>query len=104
MKDRFKKKKQKEKEIAAKHIKELFRQAELVSRKDMKLANRYVALARKISTRLKIRIPIELKRKFCKNCYTYLKPGLNARIRLNKGKKTYFCMSCGHYTRVPYKA
>ncbi len=103
MKQRFRKKKSEEKEIALERIKELFNQADEVVSEDQKLAKRYVTLAKNISTRIKVQIPKELKRRYCKNCLSYLKPGLNARIRLNNGKKTYFCMACQTFTRIPYK-
>lgn len=99
MRDKFRKKKQKEKEAALEMIKDLFAEAE----KRPKLAAKYVSIARKIATRTKTKIPLMLKRRFCKHCGNYLKLGLNARIRLNKGKKTVFCMNCGKFTRIPYK-
>lgn len=103
MKSYFKKKKSEEKSIAEERIKELFKQADEIFPKNKALANRYVKIARNISTRLKVRIPSDLKRRFCKQCMNYLKVGVNARIRLNKGKKTYLCINCGKISRVPYK-
>jgi ribonuclease P protein subunit RPR2 len=103
MSNYFKKKKEQEKQIAEKRIKELFRQAEIVFKKHPARAHAYVALARKIATRTRTRLPLEVKRRFCKYCGKYLQMGANARIRLNKGKKTYFCMECQHHFRVPYK-
>ena len=100
---RFRKKKSQEKSIAMERIKELFKQAEAVYIKKPGLASSYVALARRISTRTKTRIPRELKRRFCKHCGSYLHVGTTVRIRLSKGKKIYFCMNCGKYTRIPYK-
>ncbi len=98
MKAKFRRIKQKQKTIALDRIKELFRQAEARP----KMASRYVALARKISTRTKTKIPKEFKRRFCKGCNSYL-VGTNFRVRLTGGKKTYFCRNCNKYTRIPYK-
>jgi len=92
------KKKEKQRNIALERINELFRQAEAKP----KYADKYVALARRISTRTKTKIPKEFKRRFCKHCNSYL-VGTNVRIRLNRGKKTYFCKNCEKYTRIPYK-
>lgn len=96
--NKFQKRKNRTKEIALERIEELFRQAEL--RPNM--AERYVILARKISSRTKTKIPLQYKRRFCKHCNSYL-VGTNSRIRLTRGKKTYFCMNCKTYTRIPYK-
>ncbi len=101
MANKFARKKSEVKTVAEQRIRALFREAALT--RNTNLSNRYVAIARKISSKLKVSIPKELKRRFCKHCGNYLKPGLNARIRLNKGKKTYFCMKCNTLTRVPYK-
>jgi ribonuclease P protein subunit RPR2 len=103
MKNKFKKKKQETKIIAQQHIVDLFKEADAVFKRHPEMANKYVALARRISSRLKVKIPLELKRKFCKHCGSYLRIGTNARVRLNKGKKSYFCMNCGKFTRIPYK-
>ena len=96
-----KNKKAKEKEIAKERVTELFKQAGLAKTKS--LSNRYVTIARKISMKFKVRIPLELKRKFCKHCYSYFRLGTTVRIRLHKGHKNYFCMKCEKFTRIPYK-
>ncbi len=96
--NKFRKRKNKAKSVALERIKELFRQAEL----NPKYANRYVSLARKISSRHKVRISLELRRKFCKNCGMFWS-AKTLKIRLNKGKKTYFCKNCESFLRVPYK-
>ncbi|MBT4805084.1 ribonuclease P [Candidatus Woesearchaeota archaeon] len=93
--------KSKQKEIAKERVKILFQQAKEVFSKDKALANRYVTLARKIAMKVKIRIPIELKRKFCKHCYKFLMPGKNARIRTRDGKVIISCFECKKFTRIP---
>jgi len=85
------------KKIARERVNELFKQAEKA--KEKALADRYVELARKIAMRYKIRIPTELKRRVCKNCYSYLRPGKNVRIRINEGKVIYYCLECKKYMR-----
>ncbi len=94
-----------QKEIAKERIEILFKQADeefSAGRKD--LANRYVELARKISMRYNVRIPRELKRKFCKKCHSFLKPGVNARVRVRSEKKYVLvtCLECGNKMRYPY--
>lgn len=85
--------------IAKERIGELFRQADLVFGENKTLANRYISLARNISMRYKVKIPHNLKRKFCKHCYRYLKPGVNCRVRIAKKRVIYYCLSCKRFMR-----
>ena len=95
--------KQKQKEIAKERVRRLFEQAETMFPKRKDLANRYVNLARKISMKVRMRIPSELKRRFCKHCYRYLQPGINARIRTREGKVIISCLECNKFMRIPVK-
>ena len=95
--------KSKQKEIAKERVKILFQQAKEVFSKDKALAHRYVTLARKIAMKVKIRIPLELKRKYCKHCYKFLMPGVNSRIRTRDGKVIISCLECKKFTRIPIK-
>ena len=103
MKRKHKDKPKKHKEIAKERIKILFEQAKSAFKEDPKLSNRYVNLARKLAMKYKVRIPKELKRKFCKHCYSYLRPPYNARVRLQKGKVVISCYNCKKFMRIPYK-
>jgi len=87
-----------QKGIARERVAELFRQADSIF-PDKKLANRYVTLARKIAMKYKVRVPSELKRKFCKHCYSYLRPGANARVRLTKSNIVTYCEKCKKFSR-----
>ena len=91
-----------EKRIAKERIIELFEQASLRWKKDMSLANRYVTLARKIAMKYKVRMPRELKRRFCKHCYRYFVPGVTCRVRTKDGNVVYTCFSCKRYTKISY--
>jgi len=91
------------KQIALERIKILFKQAKQVFSKNRSLANRYVTLARKIAMKAKVRIPRELKRKFCKHCYKYFVPGVTCRVRTVNKKLVYYCFNCKRYTRIPLK-
>ena len=102
MKRKYQKKPQKQKEIALDRIKDLFKEAKKVFKKDPKLANRYVKLAREMSMKYKVKIPSQLKRRFCKHCYSYLMPSVNARVRTREGKVVYYCLECKKYMRFPY--
>lgn len=92
--------KKKEKELALETVKKLFNQAASV--KNLKLANSYVKEARKTAMKYRIRIPPDLKRKFCKHCYKYLVPGKNLRVRTRKHYVIYYCLECKKHMRFPY--
>ncbi len=89
--------------IALERIKILFKEADQVFKEDPKLANRYVKLARKLAMKINIRLDKNLKRKFCKYCYSFLKPGINCRIRTRENKLIYYCFNCKNYTRIPFR-
>ncbi len=103
MKNNYSKKPSELKEIAMKRVKKLFEEADSVFTEDSELSNRYVALARKISMRFKLKIPAKLKRKYCKHCYSYLRPGKTCRVRIQNDKVVYYCLNCKKYMRFPYK-
>lgn len=83
-------------------VSSLFKQAELIAKENPELANRYVKLAREMSMKVKVRIPTELKRRFCKHCHVYFIPGANYRVRTQRGKVVYYCFNCKKYMRFPY--
>ncbi|WP_414838013.1 ribonuclease P protein component 4 [Candidatus Nanosalina sp. VS9-1] len=87
--------------IALERIEKLFDLAEKRFDSDEKeLADRYVELARKISMKSENPIPSRLKRKFCNNCGSFLRPGDNCEVRIkSKGDKIlYRCLECGDTT------
>lgn|SRR3989338_1979093 len=90
-------------DIAMQRITQLFEQAFIRFNEDKNLSNRYVALARKISQKYKVTIPSNLKRQFCKHCYSYLMPGTNCTIRLTGKTITYSCKECRKFMRMMYK-
>ena len=100
---KYKAKPKKHKEIALERIKILFEEAKQAFKEDPALANRYVKLARKLAMKYKVRIPREFKRKYCKHCYSYLRPPYNARVRIQKGKVVYTCYTCKKFMRFVLK-
>ena len=92
-------------DIAKERIKILFGLAENEFKENKKYANRYVELARKIGMRYNVKLPKELKRKFCKDCKSYLVPGINSVHRANKKQQALevLCKNCGNKTRFPYR-
>ncbi len=65
-------------------------------------SHRYVELARKISTKYNVKIPLKWNRRYCKNCYKFLFPGHNSTIRLINGEVNIICGECGHIMKIPY--
>lgn len=89
--------------IANERIALLFEEAEKMARIDKSLAKRYVEIARKIGMRYNVRLPAQLKRKFCTYCHAYLKPGLTCNVKVSKGVVKITCFECMKTTRIPYK-
>ncbi|MEM0492729.1 MAG: ribonuclease P protein component 4 [Candidatus Thermoplasmatota archaeon] len=101
----LKKRKDIYKNIAKHRITRLFQLAcDTALAGDIKLANRYVMLARKISMRYLVKMPKEYKLLFCKYCYGYMLPGVNTRVRINKGRRTVTCLQCKGIMRMPLKS
>ncbi len=101
MKQGYRKKPNRFTEIAQTRILELFKQAEIRFKKYPEFSDRYVEIARKISMKYKVKIPGELKKRFCKNCHKYLVHGVNCRVRLTGNKVVYTCLSCKKHMRLP---
>ncbi|MCZ9312429.1 MAG: ribonuclease P [Methanocorpusculum sp.] len=90
------------KEIALERIEILFDQA-YRNREDPVLANRYVALAREIAMRRRLRMPRIYRRSFCPVCHAYFVPGENVRVRIQHGKIIATCKACGAVIRYPLR-
>ena len=66
------------------------------------LSQRHASLARRISTKYKIRMPYHLRMVFCKKCKSFIAPGINSRIRLGRTSVKSIrisCNLCGHTYR-----
>lgn len=88
--------------IARERMQILFGLAERELEKHPERAKRYVKLAQKIGMRYNVR-PTKGMR-FCRKCFTPLKPGVNCRIRARKDKQAVIvtCLACGSVSRHPY--
>ncbi|MBN1280860.1 MAG: ribonuclease P [Candidatus Thermoplasmatota archaeon] len=95
-------KKKQYKQIAARRIPYLFSLAEAAALQGrLGLADRYVALARKLSMKYLVPIPPEFKRRFCPHCYHYLLPSVTCRVRLHRGMIITYCSLCHRLHRIP---
>lgn len=64
-------------------------------------ARRYVRRARRIAERNRLSLPVEFTRFTCDRCDAYLRPGKNARVRLQDEHVVVTC-DCGGQSRYPY--
>jgi len=103
MKRRFQKRAEKQAATATTHVKELIKQADAVYSKDKALADRYARMAYRIMLKFKLKLPNSIKKRICKHCHRFLKPGANCRIRLGKSMIIYYCLDCKHHMRFRYK-
>jgi ribonuclease P protein subunit RPR2 len=88
--------------IALERVGKLFAQAEESFKEHPELSKRYIALARRIATRYKVRLTVAQKRLFCKKCNAYLKNGINSRARLSRGTLVVTCLECKNIRRMNY--
>ena len=87
------------KSLARERIAVLFSEAEKVFHDDPGYSDRYVALARKIAMKERVRIDHEYRRRFCHHCSRYLVPGANMRVRVHHGWVAVTCLGCKKTTR-----
>lgn len=88
--------------IAMERMQILIENAITNAKTNPKLSERQAYLARRISTRHKIRMPYELRMVFCKKCKSFIAPGINSRIRLGRSSVRSIritCNLCGHTYR-----
>ena len=89
-------------QIAIERMQILINSAISNAKKNPELAQRQASLAKRISTRHKIRMPYELKIVFCKKCKSFIAPGINSKIRLGRTSVKSIrisCNLCGHTYR-----
>jgi ribonuclease P protein subunit RPR2 len=79
----------------------LAREATAVGRDDR--ARRYIRRARRIAERNRLELPRRFRRFTCDRCDASLRPGENARIRLQDGHVVVTC-DCGEHARYPYES
>ena len=90
------------KKIAFERMQILIDNAISNAQKNPELSQKQANLARRISTRHKIRMPYDLRIVFCKKCKSFIAPGINSRIRLGRSSVKSIritCNFCGHTYR-----
>ena len=94
--------KKSQKDLAIQRIEILLRNALETAKLDAELAQKQAMLAKKISTKFRIRLPYEIRQLYCKKCKRFIVPGLNARVRIgrtNVKAVRITCLKCGHVYR-----
>lgn len=71
---------------------------------DLGRADDYVMRVRDIGMRYNVRLPRELKRRFCRYCYHYLLPQVTSNVRINSRVKRVEirCLNCNRVMFYPY--
>ncbi len=88
--------------IASERIERLHTLArEAAEKRHDERARRYVRRARRIAERNRLSLPRAFLRFTCDRCDAYLRPGANARVRLQAGHVVVTC-DCGEHARYPY--
>ena len=85
--------------VAKERISVLFSQAHNAFHGHPDRSNRYVALARRIAMRQRVRIDREFRRQYCHHCYAFLVPGQNMRVRVHRGNVVVTCGICNKKMR-----
>lgn len=98
-----KRKRGEERKIATERINILFSLADKYALEGkIQRANRYAQLAWKIGMRYNVSVPGYLKKRYCRGCGSYLRPGVNSRVRLTGDRITMTCQNCGRSYRYPF--
>ncbi len=82
-------------QIALERIQILIKNAVSNARTNPKLAQRQASLAKKLSTKYRIRMPYDIRINFCKKCKQFIAPGINARIRIGRSSVKSIRITCG---------
>jgi len=62
----------------------------------------YVRLARRLAERHRLSLPRSFARSICDDCEVYQRPGVNVRVRVDRGRVIRRC-DCGATARYPYR-
>ncbi len=97
------KKRKKQKEIALQNVLDLWDEAIKIATKNPDRARHYVKQIRAIKKHVKIDLPKEIRRGYCKKCYLPFVYGKTALKRIRKGKIVIVCLACGNKRRFIIK-
>ena len=93
-------------DLAMQRMEILLRNALETAKFDAKLAQKQAMLAKKISTKFRVRLPYEIRQLYCKKCKEFIVPGVDARVRIGRTSVKAVritCLKCGHVYRKMIK-
>ncbi len=67
--------------------------------KNPRLSKRFIKSAKKIAMRNTIKMPKELKKKYCSKCYSLFN-SKNSETRIKNGFKTIKCLECENIKKI----
>ncbi len=94
--------KKSQRDLAMQRIELLVRNALETVKSDEELAQKHATLAKKISTKFRVKLPYEIRQLYCKKCKRFIVPGMNARVRIGRTSVKAVritCLKCGHVYR-----
>jgi len=94
--------KKSQRDLATQRIEVLVQNALETAKSDAELAQKQAMLAKKISTKFRVRLPYEIRQLYCKKCKRFIVPGVDARVRIGRANVKAIritCLKCGHVYR-----
>ena len=85
--------------VALERMRTLVAHASANLRSEPALAERQAALAWRICTHTRTRMPYELRMAFCRRCKGFVGYGARVRVRVGSGEVRLTCGLCGHVRR-----
>lgn len=89
-------------DIAAERIERLADLAAATDEGEFDRSREYVRLARRLAERHRLSLPRSFARSTCDACDVYQRPGVNVRVRVQRGRVIRRC-DCGATARYPYR-
>lgn len=86
-------------EAALRRMEALVPQAARRLRDEPALAERQAALAWRLCTATRTRMPYHLRMAFCRRCKSFIGYAARSRIRVGRGEVRATCLLCGHVRR-----
>ena len=94
--------KKSQRDLATQRIEVLVQNALETAKSDAELAQKQAMLAKKISTKFRVRLPYKIRQLYCKECKRFIVPGVDARVRIGRANVKAIritCLKCGHVYR-----
>lgn len=82
------------KDLLIERMQILIKNATSNAKSNPELAQRQAMLAKRLSTKYRIRMPYELRIHYCKKCKQFIVPGFTARIRIGRSSIKSIRVTC----------